>query len=174
MFSPSPSNPKVPCETCSKRGCAAICPDGTHVCLTNGQLPMSILFLRVTHDREGQPVNDLFSLGKFFLISHIFSLILSNTEELHERIEVLCARNRDLEEALKSLQAAVSDGPHPLLQANSLTLQVPPPQKTPPPKTAPVLVLPRTEESRVDDQNVLDAFGLVVVAAKRCIGNDFP
>jgi hypothetical protein len=135
---------------------------------------MSILFLRVTHDRAGQPVN-LFSLRRFFLINHIFSLILSNTEELHERIEVLCTRNRDLEEALKSLQAAVSDGPHPLLQANSHTLQVPSPQKTPPPKPVPVPVpvLPRTEESRVDDENILDAFGLVV-AAKRCISNDFP
>ncbi|KAG5638504.1 hypothetical protein H0H81_012309 [Sphagnurus paluster] len=52
-------------------------------------------------------------------------LILANTEELHERIEDLCARNKQLETALSALQQSVSDQPHPLLQNGSL-LHTPP------------------------------------------------
>lgn len=41
--------------------------------------------------------------------------ILANTEELHERIERLNTRARELEDALRVLQASVSREPHPLL-----------------------------------------------------------
>jgi hypothetical protein len=41
--------------------------------------------------------------------------ILANTEELHERIERLNTRVRELENALRILQASVSRESHPLL-----------------------------------------------------------
>jgi len=47
--------------------------------------------------------------------------ILANTEELHERIEQLCVRNRELERALQTLQESVSTEPHPLLPSTSAT-----------------------------------------------------
>lgn len=42
-------------------------------------------------------------------------MILTNTEELHERVESLLERIRMLEDALRTLQASVSTRPHPLL-----------------------------------------------------------
>lgn len=47
-------------------------------------------------------------------------MILSGTEELHERIDSLCTRIKELEDALKSLQEQVSDQPHPLLRTDIL------------------------------------------------------
>ncbi|THU97411.1 hypothetical protein K435DRAFT_828690 [Dendrothele bispora CBS 962.96] len=52
-------------------------------------------------------------------------LVLSGTEELHERISSLCSRIRDLEEALASVQAKVSQEPHPLLRSDLLQLKAP-------------------------------------------------
>ena len=43
-------------------------------------------------------------------------MVLANTEQLHERIEQLCARIRELETGLRTVQASVSSEPHPLLQ----------------------------------------------------------
>jgi hypothetical protein len=42
-------------------------------------------------------------------------MILANTEELHDRIDAVSARNRELENALRTLQESLSDQPHPLL-----------------------------------------------------------
>ncbi|OBZ79070.1 putative transcriptional regulatory protein C1F7.11c [Grifola frondosa] len=75
---------KVPCETCVKRGCAAICPEGS---LTTGK-------------------------GN--------RLALADAEELHKKIEQLRSRSTALEDALRSLQAAVSDEPHALLQDDAV------------------------------------------------------
>ncbi|KAK7464152.1 hypothetical protein VKT23_006318 [Stygiomarasmius scandens] len=52
-------------------------------------------------------------------------LVLSGTEELHERIYTLCSRIRELEEALASLQVQLSQDPHPLLRSDLLQLKVP-------------------------------------------------
>ncbi|CAL1694716.1 unnamed protein product [Somion occarium] len=71
---------KVPCETCVKRGCSAICPEGS---LTTGK-------------------------GN--------RLALADADELHKKVERLRNRVTTLEDALRKLQAAVSDDPHPLLQ----------------------------------------------------------
>jgi hypothetical protein len=58
-------------------------------------------------------------------------MILSGTEELHERISQLQGRVRDLESALRTMQTAVSDDPHPLLDNNTLRLPpLPPPSRT--------------------------------------------
>ncbi|TFK21631.1 hypothetical protein FA15DRAFT_672387 [Coprinopsis marcescibilis] len=47
-------------------------------------------------------------------------MVLSGTEELHERIGDLGARIRELEGALRALQEQVSDEPHPLLCSDVL------------------------------------------------------
>ncbi|KAF5337739.1 hypothetical protein D9758_016027 [Tetrapyrgos nigripes] len=52
-------------------------------------------------------------------------LILSGTQELHDRISQLCSRIRELEEALASVQSRVSDEPHPLLKSELLMIKVP-------------------------------------------------
>lgn len=77
---------KVPCETCVKRGCSAICPEGS---LTTGK-------------------------GN--------RLALADAEELHKKVERLRARSAALEDALRTLQAAVSDEPHPLLLEDSMQI----------------------------------------------------
>ena len=43
------------------------------------------------------------------------SLALADADELHKKIERLRGRVTTLEDALRKLQAAVSDDPHPLL-----------------------------------------------------------
>ncbi|KAI0714759.1 hypothetical protein C8Q76DRAFT_618064 [Earliella scabrosa] len=75
---------KVPCETCVKRGCAALCPDGSLI--TGGK-------------GTRQAVADV--------------------EELKKKIDQLQTRSNALESALRIIQAAVSDEPHPLLCDNA-------------------------------------------------------
>ncbi|KAI8981352.1 hypothetical protein BD414DRAFT_419588 [Trametes punicea] len=72
---------KVPCETCTKRGCAALCPD-----------------------------DQLISGGKGTRQA------VADVEELKKKVAALQERSQALESALRTLQAAVSDDPHPLLQ----------------------------------------------------------
>ncbi|TDL21914.1 hypothetical protein BD410DRAFT_789344 [Rickenella mellea] len=72
-----------PCDQCKKRGCSAICPEGT---LAPGK-------------------------GS--------RLVLTNTEQLHDQVESLQTRVRQLEDALRTLQATVSIHPHPLLSTTS-------------------------------------------------------
>lgn len=52
-------------------------------------------------------------------------MVLANTEELHEKIERLCSRVRELEDALRTLQSTVSERTHPLLQEDLLNLKTP-------------------------------------------------
>lgn len=52
-------------------------------------------------------------------------MVLANTEELHTKIERLCSRVRELEDALRLLQKHVSKEQHPLLREELLALKVP-------------------------------------------------
>ncbi|KAK0185178.1 hypothetical protein F5146DRAFT_1105813 [Armillaria mellea] len=108
-------------------------------------------------------------------------LILANTEQLHERIEHLCSRIRDLENALKTIQATVSSEPHPLLRLDLLQLKSP--QSTLPtqngsagPSTAngPTSTSANSQsirlgfssepqQARSDDENFIDAFGTLTI-----------
>lgn len=81
-------NLKVPCSNCVKRGTAPICPDGQLLPKAKRSLPTSSPHVIFT---------DLY-----------IRLILSNTEDLHAKIDELTERIRELEEALASLQV-VSD-----------------------------------------------------------------
>lgn len=82
--------------------------------------------------------------------------MLANTEELHERIERLCARIRELEDALKKFQAAVSDHPHPLLRSDLLQMKAP---VTGHANSLPGAPVPAKSE----EENVVDAFGTLAV-----------
>lgn len=108
-------------------------------------------------------------------------LILANTEQLHERIEHLCSRIRDLENALKTMQSTVSSEPHPLLRPDLLQLKSP--QSTLPTQNGsagPSAVNGPTstsansqsiclgfsaepQQARSDDENFIDAFGTLTI-----------
>lgn len=90
------------------------------------------------------------------------SLVLANTEELHNRIEVMSTRIRELEEALKQVHGEQHKQPHPLL-ADTIT----------------VITQDRVEESsnsghyegyasrsKTDTDTVIDAFGRVTSFTK--------
>jgi hypothetical protein len=94
-------------------------------------------------------------------------LILANTEELHDRIETLCVRIRELENALRTLQESVSPDPHPLLQAPSGVLRPMTSQNLQFPATSsPSRNTPTSQGSSVEphppsaeDESFVDAFG---------------
>ena len=84
-------------------------------------------------------------------------MVLANTEELHERIEILCGRIRALEDALRILQASVSTEPHPLLVANEVA---PPEASTSSIPSIPTTIARPVVSNRDEDEEVsLDAFG---------------
>lgn len=78
-----------PCANCVKKGCEAICPEGS---LTTGK-------------------------GNRF--------VLANTEFLHEKINALSSRVRQLEDALEQSHANLSTEPHPLLTSELRALKRP-------------------------------------------------
>lgn len=103
-----------PCASCVKKGCAAICPDGS---LTTGK-------------------------GNRF--------VLANTEALHEKIQELSNRVRELEDALA--EAHIARGAteqHPLLSHDLLQI------KRPLEREAPEIV----KEAEVDTAEAIDLIG---------------
>ncbi|OCH95704.1 hypothetical protein OBBRIDRAFT_830653 [Obba rivulosa] len=115
---------KVPCETCVKRGCSAICPEGA---LTTGK-------------------------GN--------RLAFADADELNKKIERLRNRSTQLEDALRKLQAAVSDDPHPLLQDDSSS----------PSGSSPEIsangASPDGPGLTQDDEQFLDAFGTLTLGLR--------
>ncbi|KAG6856116.1 hypothetical protein H0H87_007330 [Tephrocybe sp. NHM501043] len=110
-------------------------------------------------------------------------LVLANTEELHERIEVLATRNRELEAALRSLQHSASDPPHtrlqkdvPQPQPNAPHNSNPTPDPTPPTTNTSPSAAPTPPEqppdqfncqsTDADDENFVDAFGTLTLGPR--------
>ncbi|KAF8956467.1 hypothetical protein BDZ97DRAFT_1925478 [Flammula alnicola] len=105
-------------------------------------------------------------------------LILANTEQLHERIDQMSARNRELEDALRKLQEAVSDQPHPLLETGVLRINIQQGSSSGPstssssksPSTSrvsPTTHPPDPAEVKLEeDHNVIDTFGTLVVGRR--------
>ncbi|GBE77611.1 hypothetical protein SCP_0104910 [Sparassis crispa] len=112
---------KVPCETCVKRGCAAICPEGS---LTTGRANRGAI---------------------------------AGVEELHRDIERLRTRCATLEDALRTLQAKITDEPHPLLSDSPNSSGTPEWSGGPTPD-GPLL-------SRADEE-VLDSFGTLTLGLR--------
>ncbi|TFK26171.1 hypothetical protein FA15DRAFT_637937 [Coprinopsis marcescibilis] len=114
----------IPCSSCVKRGCGAICPDGS---LTTGQ-------------------------GNRF--------VLATTQELHEKINELCQRVRDLEDALRASHNKVSQETHPLLTEDLLKVKAPLQRETPQNL--------RTSNGHIKEEetnpDVVDAFGSLSIS----------
>lgn len=105
----------------------------------------------------------------------LLRLVLANTEELHDRIEILCSRVRELEDALRTLQDTVSDEPHPMLRNDLLQIKVPrgvlsAVNSSSSSSNTPPAVLESTEVSDAlpkEDENFIDAFGTMSYSAPR-------
>lgn len=98
-------------------------------------------------------------------------MVLASTKELHDRIEVLCSRVRELEDGLRTLQSTVSEQNHPLLREDLLQIKAPTtglgvasstprsadstPQST---SSVGALSTPRMDKN-TDDDSFIDAFG---------------
>ncbi|KAH9897653.1 fungal-specific transcription factor domain-containing protein [Cubamyces lactineus] len=124
---------KVPCETCTKRGCAALCPDGQLI--TGGK-------------GTRQAVADV--------------------EDLKKKIEQLQNRSKTLEDALRTIQAAVSDEQHPLLVEGENGAA-----SSPSASASASMSSPSSNESAseapsltVEEADVLDAFGTLTLGSK--------
>ncbi|KAJ2931854.1 hypothetical protein H1R20_g5236, partial [Candolleomyces eurysporus] len=92
-----------PCQSCVKRGCGSLCPEGAS----------SLAF---TISLANPPIGALTSgRGSRF--------ILANTEQLHEKIAQLSERVRQLEDGLQTVQSRVSNQPHPLLAPELLKIK---------------------------------------------------
>ncbi|KAI0756451.1 hypothetical protein C8Q80DRAFT_1128643 [Daedaleopsis nitida] len=118
---------KVPCETCVKRGCAALCPDGSLI--TGGK-------------GTRQAVADV--------------------EDLKKQIDQLQSRSNALETALKTLQAAVSDEPHPLLTDNPDLHMLACCSDSPSADT----MSQESSSLSVDEEDALDAFGTLTLGPR--------
>ncbi|KAH7886399.1 hypothetical protein F5I97DRAFT_1937249 [Phlebopus sp. FC_14] len=116
---------KVPCETCLKRGCASICPNGS---LTTGR-------------------------GN--------RLVLANTEELHNKIEVMSARIRELEEALQQTHSQKFDPQHSLLAGTIADVSPGRAEEGPGPSDEPYPPASRTEADAI-----IDAFGTLTIGTR--------
>ncbi|KAF9071992.1 hypothetical protein BDP27DRAFT_1321271 [Rhodocollybia butyracea] len=104
-------------------------------------------------------------------------LILANTEQLHERIENLCHRIRELESALRGAHTQLSQEEHPLLQPDLLQLKAPDngylndgpiPQVAftsvaGPSSDASALVTEENTAKKPEDENLIDAFGTLSI-----------
>ncbi|KAG2744919.1 hypothetical protein P692DRAFT_20858521, partial [Suillus brevipes Sb2] len=118
---------KVPCETCVKRVCAAICPSGS---LTAGK-------------------------GN--------RLVLANTEELRNKIEVMSARIRELEEALRNVHSEGSVLPHSLLSDAITVISSDSPESSSSSNFAERQ--PQTS-NKADADSVIDAFGTLTIGTR--------
>ncbi|KAG6330355.1 hypothetical protein ID866_8734, partial [Astraeus odoratus] len=133
----------VPCGSCVKRGCGAICPDG----MSNLQQEMSQSITVVTSGSltTGQ--------GNRF--------VLATTPELHEKISELSIRVRQLEDALRHSHSIVSTDRHPLLTDDLLQIKAPL-QREPPS----LRNIPRNEVKQEETNGeVVDAFGSLSIDA---------
>ncbi|PPR06258.1 hypothetical protein CVT24_000929 [Panaeolus cyanescens] len=102
-------------------------------------------------------------------------LVLANTEELHEQIDSLSTRNRELEKALRALQANMSSDPHPLLQSDTIRLTLQPDSspsqsassssKSPTASSGPAPADPMDIEEEEEEHTRVDAYGTVFLQA---------
>lgn len=106
-------------------------------------------------------------------------MILTGTEELHNTIESQSSRIRELENVLKTLQAGVSDGPHPLLptdvlhtlsQSRSAASSSSPSAQRPSSSSqsstsSAINPAPHVREIKAEEEgNIIDAFGTSILA----------
>lgn len=100
----SPSQSRSHIYSCKRRGCAAICPNGS---LITGQ---GTRFVAIS-----------LCCTKDSLYANRF--VLADTEKLHQKISEMSDRIRQLEDALASLQSSISSEPHPLLSRDLMNIK---------------------------------------------------
>ncbi|KAF7798002.1 hypothetical protein EIP86_009212 [Pleurotus ostreatoroseus] len=116
----------IPCGSCVKRGCAAICPDGTsHPALSACH---SSTTLRQDHSPPARATGQ--SSARSFLSPRLTShsatrFVLASTQDLHEKILELSNRVRELEDGLRTSHAQNTNAPHPLLADDLLRIKAP-------------------------------------------------
>ena len=116
---------------CVKRGCSAICPDGNVV--VSLLIPSHSTSLLDINDRfpdygERESVSNPPGYPMYISVSVIltlFSFVLANTEVLHEKIQELSHRVRELEDALSESHAELHSDRHPLLRDELLKIKNP-------------------------------------------------
>jgi len=84
------------------------------------------------------------------------SLVLANTEELHNKIEVMSARIRELEETLRQMQSEASDLPHPLLSDTITVISNDSPESS---SSSSYPEQQPQHSNKADPDSVIDAFG---------------
>lgn len=118
----------IPCGSCVKRGCAAICPDGRFRPL----FPLLPFLIGAPHtgslttgkgNRYVSTPPPAPPLTSFSLSAPRF--VLASTQDLHEKINQLSTRVRELEDALRASHSQQSLDPHPLLSDDLLRIKAP-------------------------------------------------
>lgn len=89
------------------------------------------------------------------------SFVLASTQELHEKITVLCNRVRELEDSLRHSHSLVSPDRHPLLADDLLQVKAPLQRDPPSQRNVP------KGEVKEEEQNgeIVDAFGSLSINA---------
>lgn len=149
-----------------KRGCAAICPDGEeYAALPAFPNTDKIPYLSRCFDDRKQDE----SVGYCLFISfgcilrfRLGSLAFADAEELQKKVERLRGRVHELEDALRTLQANISDHPHPLLTGSPAMASMPN-SPVPPSGTGPTTLTSKEEEE------FIDAFGAHCLFCKSLI-----
>lgn len=134
MFSIVPTSPfrlklkcdkTVPCSSCKRRGCSAICPNGERIKTAPEQHSYTAVVLRKIGDWPGHPVClESKNLCGLFETPLFISFVLADTEKLHEKIFLMSDRIRQLEDALAVLQSGIAPHEsHPLLRRDLLEVK---------------------------------------------------
>ncbi|KAG1831964.1 hypothetical protein DFJ58DRAFT_719530 [Suillus subalutaceus] len=90
-------------------------------------------------------------------------LVLANTEELHNKIEVMSVRIRELEETLRQMHSEASDLPHPLLSDTITAISNDSPESSSSsdfPERRP------QSSNKADADSVIDAFGTLTIGTR--------
>lgn len=87
--------------------------------------------------------------------------VLASTQELHEKISVLCNRVRELEDALRHSHSLVSPDRHPLLAEDLLQIKAPLQREPPGHRNVPKGSVKEEEQNG----EFVDAFGSLSISA---------
>ncbi|KAH7885722.1 hypothetical protein F5I97DRAFT_1144146 [Phlebopus sp. FC_14] len=90
-----------------------------------------------------------------------YSLVLADTEELHNKIEVMSARIRELEEALQQTHSQKFDPQHSLLAGTIADVSPGRAEEGPGPSDEPYPPASRTEADAI-----IDAFGTLTIGTR--------
>ncbi|EPQ60077.1 hypothetical protein GLOTRDRAFT_123836 [Gloeophyllum trabeum ATCC 11539] len=140
---------QIPCEACIKRGCSAICPDGSLVVDKNNRyiLPSPLTNTDLTPTRP--------------------SLVLANTEELHDEIDRLRVRLLEVEQELrlaKEKEKETSRSPHRSTDSSAGSSPLTGLDAGSPPSTSSLCGQEGLTEE--EEESFIDAFGSLTIGPR--------